>query len=105
MLLHGRVVLPPEDWTFWRGYAIAIPLVCVEYVFNIWGNKMANLHGMNVVQIMMLIISSYMVNIWLMNVLVLKQGGVVFWREAVALALLVGAIAVSSNMLTLGPKA
>jgi len=93
-----------KHWTFWRGYALAIPLVCVEYVFNIWGNKLATLHGLNVVQIMMLIISFYMVNIWVLNVFVLKQRQtqVVAWREALALALLVGAIAVSSNMLALG---
>jgi hypothetical protein len=89
-----------KDWSFWKGYAIAIPLVCIEYVFNIWGNKYANLNGLNVVQIMMLIIAFYMINIWIINVFVLKQKTIVLWRELLALVLLLSAIVISSNMIT-----
>lgn len=89
-----------QNWSFWKGYAIAIPLVCIEYIFNIWGNKYANLNGLNVVQIMMLIIAFYMINIWIINVFVLKQNTVVLWRELLALLLLISAIVISSNMIT-----
>ena len=89
-----------NHWNFWSGYAMAIPLVCIEYIFNIWGTKRANMNGLNVVQIMIMIIAFYMLNIWLMNVFVLRQT-VVAWREAMAMILLCGSVAVSSNMVSL----
>ena len=90
-----------KHWTFWKGYMLAIPLVCIEYIFNIWGNKYANLNGLNVIQIMMLIIAFYMINIWIINVFVIKQNTIVLWRELLALLLLITSIIISSNMLTL----
>jgi uncharacterized protein (DUF486 family) len=90
-----------KNWTFWKAYLIAIPVVCIEYVFNILGNKYATVNGINVIQIMMLIIGFDMINIWLINIFVLKQKTIVMWREASALLLLIGAIAISSNTLSI----
>lgn len=93
-----------KNWTFWKAYMIAIPLVCIEYVFNIFGNKYASLNGINVIQIMMLIIAFDLINIWLLNIFVLKNTTIVIWREVLALALLIVAMAISSNMLSINFK-
>lgn len=77
-----------KEWSFWKGYMIAIPLVCIEYIFNICGNRHANLNGLNVIQIMMLIIAFDMINIWLLNVCVLKND-VNMWREVISLLFLI----------------
>ena len=92
-----------KSWSFWRAYVIAIPLVCIEYVFNVWGNKHANLNGLNVIQIMMLIIAFDLINIWLINIFLLKNK-VIVWREMSSLLFLCIAIALSSNMLVFHPR-
>ncbi len=89
-----------KNWTFWRGYMIAMPLVFIEYIFNIYGNKFANMNGLNVIQIMMLIIAFDIMNIWLINIFIL-QNKIVMWRELLSLLFLGGAIALSSNMISM----
>jgi len=93
--------LKMKHWTFWKAYLLAIPLVLFEYVFNIFGNKYANANGLAPMQIMTCIIGFYMLNIWIFNLFILKQKNVVVWREILAVLLLVGAILISTNVLTL----
>ena len=92
--------LKMKNWSFVHAYIIAIPLVCIEYIFNLYGNKYANLNGLNIIQIMMLIIAFYMINIWVINVFIIKENSVVLWRELLALMLLISAIVISSNMIS-----
>jgi hypothetical protein len=87
-----------KEWSFTKSYLFALPLVAIEYVFNIYGNKYANMNGINVIQIMMLIIGFYMINIWLINIFIIKEHSIVLWRELLALLLLISAIVISSNM-------
>ena len=89
-----------KQWTFSKAYLIAIPLVLLEYIFNLIGNKHATLGGLNAIQIMTCIIGFYMLNIWIFNMFVLKQKNVNVFREGFAILLLIGAIAISSNMLS-----
>lgn len=85
------------NWSFWKAYLIAMIFVSIEYVFNIIGNKHANQY-MNVIQIMILILAFYLINIYLMNVFVLKNR-VNLIRESISMLLIVLAILISTNFL------
>ena len=62
------------------------------------------MNGINVIQIMMLIIAFYMINIWIINIFVIKQNTVVLWRKLLALILLISSVVISSNMLSFKSK-
>lgn len=91
-----------RSWTFWAAYRVAIPLVCVEYVFNVHGNKRAVDAGMSVFNVMTLIIVFDLLNLWLLNVFVLKQRIQHPLREVAALAMLGCAIALSGVLTSAG---
>lgn len=85
-----------KKWTFWRGYLLAIPLVLIEYIFNIYGTKLAVLKGISVQQIMILIFCFYLLNIQILNWLVLQnKAKIELWRELLALILVIAAIKVA----------
>jgi len=88
-----------KTWSFTYAYILAIPLVLCEYVFNIWGNKLANVVGLGPMQIMVCIIAFYLLNIWIFNLVILKKGlGGGGGKEILAICCIGGAVALSSNM-------
>jgi len=84
-----------SDWTFLRAAAIALPVVFIEYIFKLNGVKLASF-SLNPLQIVIITVAFYTVNIILLNILVLKQP-VNYLREFVALLLILIAILVSGN--------
>jgi hypothetical protein len=89
-----------EKWSFWRAYLLALFFVSIEYVFNVIGNKNAN-RFISVFQIMLLIIAFDLVNLYLLNVFILKNH-VDIVRDGLSLVLIAGAVALSYG--TLSPQ-
>ncbi len=84
------------NWSFWRAYSFAIMFVAIEYVCNVIGNKYANSY-ITVFQIMLLIIAFDLVNLYILNLLLLKNRINVV-RDGVSMLLIGAAIAISSDM-------
>jgi hypothetical protein len=81
-----------SQWTFVRALALAVPLVLIEYQFSLRGNYLArSLLQMNNVQIALVTMVFYFLNAWLLNLLVLKSGNVVWWRELMAFSFICAA--------------
>jgi uncharacterized protein (DUF486 family) len=75
-----------EHWSFVKAFAIALPLILIEYQFSIRGNYEAkNLLKMNAVQITIMTMSFYFINAWMLNYFFLKAP-VIWWREMLAFA-------------------
>jgi uncharacterized protein (DUF486 family) len=75
-----------KRWSFATAFAIALPLILIEYQFSIRGNRAANhLLKMNAVQITLLTMTFYFVNSWILNFFYLERK-VVVWREFSAFA-------------------
>ena len=69
-----------------KAFAIALPLILIEYQFSIRGNYEAkNLLKMNAVQITIMTMSFYFINAWMLNYFFLKAP-VIWWREMLAFA-------------------
>jgi uncharacterized protein (DUF486 family) len=85
------------NWTFPKAFAIALPLILIEYQFSIRGNHYANtMLKMNAVQITLLTMSFYFVNAWVLNYFFLRKHAVVWWREITAFILIVVAMGLST---------
>lgn len=85
-----------SDWTFIKAFSIAIVFVLIEYQFSLRGNYWANnILKINPVQIMIITIVFYFINIMILNKLILKNP-VKMWRELLSLALVICAIIVSN---------
>lgn len=85
-----------QDWTFGKAFMIAIIFVTIEYQFSLRGNYWANhILNINPVQIFLATTVFCFINIMILNKLVLKNP-VKLWRELLSLALIIGAIFVSS---------
>lgn len=84
-----------EDWSFLKAAAIAVPAVLMEYSLSLPGNKLASL-SMNPLQIVVITIGFYVLNIILLNVYVLK-GDFNPVRDLLAVGLVVVAIFLSTN--------
>lgn len=85
-----------QSWTFTKAYLFALPFVFIEYIFKIYGTKFSSDNGLNILQIMLLVIAFYMVNVWIINIFIIKHQ-VDYLRESVSLALLFIAILLSGN--------
>jgi len=87
-----------EDWSFMKAFAIALPLILIEYQFSIRGNYQAkNVLKMNAVQITLITMSFYFVNAWALNYFFLKAK-VVWWRELLAFACILLAFALTTSV-------
>ncbi|MCA9309442.1 DMT family protein [Candidatus Saccharibacteria bacterium] len=84
-----------KQWSFGKAMIIALPLVVVEYTLSLHGNKQSN-SFLSPLQILIFTFICYVVNILVLNVLVLKQP-ISPVRDAIAVALIVAAIVVSTN--------
>jgi uncharacterized protein (DUF486 family) len=87
-----------KEWNLVKALLVAIPLVIIEYLFSLNGNRKLNeLYKINPLSILIITISFYFVNIWLLNLFVLKNN-INFYREIIAFILIIIAFLVSSNM-------
>jgi hypothetical protein len=113
-----------RNWTFLTAFLIALPLVCIEYQFSLRGNRAAvDSHAMNPIQVLIVTLCFYFVNLWLLNYFVLSRSwasqqistankktmsnsstsksnnsGIVFWREAISFILVLAAFVISTNI-------
>jgi|APGre2960657373_1045057.scaffolds.fasta_scaffold49708_3 uncharacterized protein (DUF486 family) len=86
-----------EKWTFLKAFAIALPLILIEYQFSIRGNHHAHdTLKMNAVQITLLTMAFYFINAWVLNKFILKKHAIVWWREIAVFILLVSAVVLSA---------
>lgn len=81
-----------ENWYFWKAYMMAIPLVLVEYLFTLNGNHyMHHVLEYSPVDVLIITICFYFVNLWLLNYYVLKHRGHNIYMEMVCFGLVLTA--------------
>ena len=80
-----------DNWSFQKAYMIAIPCVLIEYCFSLNGNyymnSVLNFPPMN---ILIITICFYFINLWLLNYFILKHKGNIF-KEIVCFGLIISA--------------
>ena len=87
-----------KDWSFIKAFSLAIPLVMIEYTFSLRGNRQANtILGMNALQILIITITFYFINAWLLNYFILKNK-VNYQREIISFILVISAFYISENI-------
>jgi len=87
-----------KDWTFWKAFCVAVPLVIIEYCFSLRGNYYANtILKLNALQILLITLIFYFINLWILNFVILKND-VVLWKEVVAFVCIVFAFFISGIM-------
>lgn len=91
-----------KNWTFIKAYLLALTFVCIEYVFNVIGNKNANKY-ITVFQIMILIIAFDLINLYIINAFILKNK-IDYVRDGFSLLLITIAILISSNVRAANPE-
>jgi hypothetical protein len=92
--LHLRL---GDSWTFLAAFAIAIPLVLIEYNFSLRGNRAAAaIHGLTALQILSVTLCFYFVNLYILNAFVLHHP-LVLWRDVGAFLLIIVAFWISTN--------
>lgn len=85
-----------KEWTFMTAFAIAIPCVLLEYQFSLRGNRAAIFDlGLNPIQVLLITLCFYFVNVWILNIFVLKAK-VIWWRELLCFILILSAFAITT---------
>ena len=75
-----------------------MPLVIIEYIFSLNGNKKANeTLQFNPLQILIITMSFYFINIWLLNYFIIKNKINVV-REIISFILIISAFSISNNI-------
>lgn len=86
-----------ENWSFFKAFAIALPLILIEYQFSIRGNFNAkHILELNAMQITLITMTFYFVNSWIINYFFLKAK-VVWWREVLAFAFIIAAFMLTTT--------
>lgn len=86
-----------ENWSFFMAFAIAVPLILIEYQFSIRGNYAAkHVLNLNAVQITLITMTFYFVNSWVLNKILFNRP-VVWWRELLAFLCIIMAFILSTN--------
>jgi len=86
-----------NNWSFITALSIAAPVVLVEYLFSLHGNHfLSKNHGYDPIEILIITIVFYFVNLWLMNVLVLKKQIKHVERELLAFSLVLIAFGITA---------
>jgi hypothetical protein len=86
-----------KNWSFLTAFAIALPLILIEYQFSIRGNFAAqHILKLNAIQITLLTMSFYFINSWILNHFFLKHP-VVWWREVLAFICIIMAFILSTT--------
>ena len=79
-----------EKWTFMKAFLIAIPFVIIEYFFSLQGNYyLHTLFDYSPVDILIITICFYFVNLWLLNFYVLKHKSVNMYKEILCFILII----------------
>lgn len=87
-----------KTWTLQKAMLTAIPLVLVEYIFLLTGNKKAlDELKLNPIQILIITITFYFINIWLLNYFIIKKE-INIKREIVAFVLIASGFLISQNI-------
>jgi uncharacterized protein (DUF486 family) len=85
-----------EKWTFLIAFAVALPLILIEYQFSIRGNRAAReILKLSTLQITLITIAFYFINSWMLNYFVMKSP-VIWWREIIAFILIFCAFIIST---------
>jgi len=84
-----------DDWSFWKAYLIAMPLVAIEYQFSLRGNKWANVEGIRPINILLITLCMYFIAMYGVNKFWLK--GESKTQDVVAFGLIASAFAISFN--------
>lgn len=82
-----------EEWSIWKGLAVVLPLVFMEYNFVLRANHMARLSGWSVVQIFMTIICLNFVVLLGFNKIFI--GDTITWSDFLAVGMVAAAIGIS----------
>jgi drug/metabolite transporter (DMT)-like permease len=82
-----------DKWTFFKAFAIALPLVMIEYQFSLRGNHAAFAHHhFSAVQILLFTLVFYFVNTWILDAVILRsRREPSWWWKDVACFLLIAA--------------
>ena len=92
--LAAYMHLKLHKWSFLAAFALALPMVLIEYQFSLRGNHYAHeILNLNTVQIALITMVFYFINSWILNHFVLKHT-VVWWRELTAFVLIMAAFVV-----------
>lgn len=95
-VLAGYMHLSFKRWTFKRALIVAMPLVLIEYIFTLNGNRRAHkFMGLSAQQILLTTMVFYFVNLWILNYLLLSHE-VHLFNELIAFALIIGAFMISN---------
>lgn len=87
-----------KDWTFIKAFTMAVPLVAVEYIFSLHGNRYANsILNFNALQILLITITFYFINAWLLNYFIIKNK-INPTREIISFILILLAFYISNNI-------
>jgi hypothetical protein len=87
-----------EHWTLNKALLVAIPLVILEYIFSLTGNKQLNhLYNINPLSILLITMCFYFINLWLLNFFVLKND-IDIVKEFVAFIFIIFAFLISANI-------
>jgi uncharacterized protein (DUF486 family) len=101
---YGHLLL--ANWTIWKAMSIAIPLVCIEYLFVLNGTHGASTAGESAMNIILLVMCFNFVNIYLYGRLVLKQESDIKDLLAFILVLIASALTykpIETSIKALGP--
>jgi dipeptide/tripeptide permease len=78
-----------KKWTFWHAFAIAIPLVAIEYMFSLRGNYYAHRGGLSSYQILLITMCFYFMGLIFLNKILGREKPTL--RDGVAMAFIIGA--------------
>lgn len=86
-----------DNWKFFTALAIAIPFVLIEYTFSLHGNHYAHKYlKLTAIDILIITICFYFINLWLLNRFVLGHKGHKAWSELLAFGLIVAAFLITN---------
>ena len=86
-----------SNWTFLKAFAIAIPIVVVEYCFSLNGNYYLNSKlNFSAMSILIMTMCFYFVNLWILNFFVLKTKVKNMYKEFFCFALILTAFFLTS---------
>lgn len=86
-----------DNWSFLSALCVALPIVVIEYVFSLHGNFFAHKYlGWSSIQILVITISFYFVNLWILNRFILGKVNKSVFREIIAFILVLCAFMITT---------
>lgn len=88
-----------KHWSFFSALSLAIPMILIEYTFSLHGNRFASdILKFSPLDILLLTIIFYFINIWLLNVIVLKKN-INIIKEIIAFAFILIAFKITTAII------